>query len=159
LSPTALVDAGPLYAFLDPQDANHRLAVETVRDLPLPLLTVESALSELTFLLRRRGKDMNYALQLVSEGMLAVMPMFPDEGPRIQELMQRYANVPMSLADACLVRLSELMPQATLFTFDRDFLVYRRHRAEALPLVAAPLRVQEPAVAYAVPSFPSTESP
>ena len=159
MSATALVDAGPLFAFLEPQDIHHGQAVEIVRGLPLPLLTVESALSELTFLLRRRGRDMNHALRLVSEGMLVVAPMFPEEGARIHELMQRYANVPMSLADACLVRLSELFPEAPLFTFDRDFLIYRRHRAEPIPLVTLPLRVQEPAATYTVSPLPSTDTP
>jgi len=158
----ALVDAGPLLAFLDPADANHTLAVEAIRRLPLPLLTVEAVLSELSFLLRRNGKDMVHAARLVSEGLLLVAPMYPEEGGRIHELMQRYANVPMSFADACLVRLSELFPHASLLSFDRDFQIYRRNQHEPVPLVSASLGVHEGRAHYDVTSakhFPSTESP
>ena len=158
----ALVDAGPLLAFLDPSDLSHEQAVEAIRQLPLPLLSVEAVLSELTFLLRRNRKDMVHALRLVEEGVVALVPMYPDEGPRLLELMQRYANVPMSFADACLVRLSELFPQAPLLTFDRDFQIYRRNQHEPLPLVPEWRGVHEDPAPYGLtpdPHSPSTESP
>ena len=56
--------------------------------------------------------------------------------PRVMALMERYANVPMSFADACLVALAESMPGARLFTLDRDFLIYRQHDDEPLALLA-----------------------
>lgn len=49
--------------------------------------------------------------------------------------MQRYESVPMSLADACLVRMSELAKDATVFTLDGDFRIYRRHGRQAIPLI------------------------
>ncbi len=54
--------------------------------------------------------------------------------------MRRYANVPMSLADACLVRMSELAAGCVLFTLDGDFRIYRRHRRQKIPLVIPPDR-------------------
>jgi predicted nucleic acid-binding protein len=159
---SALVDAGPLLAFLDSADVMHPVAVEAIRNLPLPLLTVESVLSELSFLLRRDGQDMVHAVRLVSEGLLVVVPMYPDEAARIHALMQRYASVPMSFADACLVRLSELFPRAPLLTFDRDFQIYRRNQQELLPLVRVSPGVHEEPARYDVTTAqnsPSTESP
>ncbi len=53
----------------------------------------------------------------------------------IHELMVRYANVPSSFADACLVLTSELWPEAPVFTLDSDFRVYRRNKRQSLPLI------------------------
>lgn len=141
-----IVDAGPLLAFLDPGDADHRLVADELRVLPAPLITVESVLSELAFLLRRNRRAMAAAAELVDGGVIDVVPMFPDHAARIAELMQRHASVPMALADAGLVRLSELFSDAPLLTFDTDFDVYRRFTREPLPLHRLPRRVQEPAV-------------
>ena len=55
---------------------------------------------------------------------------------RALALMQRYTNVPMPFADACLVALAENQPEARIFTLDRDFLVYRRHGSQSLALLA-----------------------
>jgi predicted nucleic acid-binding protein len=56
--------------------------------------------------------------------------------PRVMELMERYANVPMSFADACLVALAESTPAARLFTLDRDFLIYQQREDQPLALLA-----------------------
>ena len=55
---------------------------------------------------------------------------------RALALMERYANVPMSFADACLVALAEATPGARLFTLDRDFLIYRQRDDKPLELLA-----------------------
>ncbi len=52
--------------------------------------------------------------------------------------MQRYADQPMSFADACLVRMTELHPDSMLITLDGDFRVYRRHGRQAIPLATPP---------------------
>lgn len=68
---------------------------------------------------------MSAVTALVDRGVLSVKQLFDAEYPSITRLVRRYANVPMSLADACLVRLVELTPHATLFTLDSDFEIYR----------------------------------
>jgi predicted nucleic acid-binding protein len=65
---------------------------------------------------------------------------FESETLAIEELMEKYTNVPMSLADACLVRMSELYPQAYILTLDSDFYVYRRNRDQPIPCIMAPKR-------------------
>lgn len=156
-----IVDCGPLLAFLDPKEDRHFDVVQRMRDLPLPLLTVESVLSEVAYLLRRGGKSSARCSELVASGMLEVVPIFPDGAAQLTALMNRYSNVPMSLADAGLVRLSELYPQAPVFTYDSDFLIYRRNENEVLPLLPSPGWVQEEHATYAVaaPLSPSTEKP
>jgi predicted nucleic acid-binding protein len=64
-----------------------------------------------------------------------VIPAFDlgDELDRVLGLMEKYADVPMSLADACLVRMSETAADPVLLTTDTDFRVYRRHGRQVVP--------------------------
>jgi len=55
--------------------------------------------------------------------------------PQLKVLLSRYQSVPMSLADACLVRMSELNPQSSILTLDSDFQIYRKHREQVIPIV------------------------
>lgn len=147
-----IVDVGPLLAFLDPRDIEHHAVRKIMDDLPMPLLTVESVLSELSFLLRRDGRPMAGSTWLVSRGMLDIVPVFPDHAARIAELMERYANVPMSFVDAALVKLSELYPSSPIFTLDSDFAIYRRFMRDPLPLISYCRNVQEPGSDYDEPA-------
>jgi predicted nucleic acid-binding protein len=56
----------------------------------------------------------------------------------LANLLTKYANVPISLADACLVRMSELHENSVVFTFDRDFKLYRRHGRQVIPTLMPP---------------------
>jgi len=58
-----------------------------------------------------------------------------DELERVVGLMEKYADVPMSLADACLVRMTEALADPVLLTTDTDFRVYRRHSRQTVPCV------------------------
>ena len=49
--------------------------------------------------------------------------------------MQQYQSVPMSVADACLVRMSELDRNSSVLTLDPDFLIYRRNRSQNIPTI------------------------
>lgn len=73
--------------------------------------------------------------QLADAGFLAVGIQFAEERKPLRELMHRYRDQPMSLADATLVRLSELHREARVFTLDADFRIYRRHRHEVIPVL------------------------
>jgi predicted nucleic acid-binding protein len=57
-----------------------------------------------------------------------------EEQADLRALMRRYRNRPMSLADACLVRLSEIHTTAEVFTLDSDFRIYRRHGNRVIPV-------------------------
>ena len=61
-----------------------------------------------------------------------------DEIERLVELQRAYADVPMSLADACLVRMTELHEEARVLTTDSDFRLYRRNRRQVIPLLVPP---------------------
>ena len=133
--PATLIDAGPLTALLNPNDEWHAWARETVQQLALPLLTSEPVLTEALYLLRRDGCDADELFALAGHGVIKVGISFEDEQTPLRELMTRYRNIPMSLADATLVRLSELHPDGRVFTLDADFHIYRRHGNKVIPVL------------------------
>jgi predicted nucleic acid-binding protein len=90
-----------------------------------PVLSCEAVLSEACFLLRNaRGGD-EAVLKLVARGLVRLHFRLESETGPVRRLLSRFSNVPMSLADACLVRMSEQVSNSVLLTLDRDFKVYR----------------------------------
>lgn len=136
MAASVVVDTGPIVAFLDADDQYHDWAKEQFARLRPPLLTCEAVLTEACFLIRRAEGDECAVIQLIERGVLNVVRLFDAEAAAIARLMRRYKNVPMSLADACLVRLVELTSQATLFTVDSDFEIYRQKGRRVIPLLA-----------------------
>lgn len=132
---TIIVDAGPLVAYLRHDDADHDWATEQFRRFRHPLRTCDAALSEAVFLLQQTRTGIGPLLELLDRG--AVLPdlNLRAELPAVLRLLRRYKDVPMSLADACLVRLAELHDTPVVFTLDSDFRIYRRHRHQTIPLI------------------------
>ena len=130
-----IADTGPLVAYLDRSDRDHAWAKETFMHITRPLLTCEAVIAETLFLLRRGGIDPDGLLKLISRGL--VMPEFrlSQEIGAIQHLMKTYRNVPMSLADSCLVRMAEIHESSKVMTLDSDFRVYRKSRRKVIPLL------------------------
>ena len=99
------------------------------------MLTTEPVLTEAAHLLRRHRLDPWILVQWIRRGAIRVGLQLEVEAGRIEELMRAYADQPMSLADASLVRLSELHPGAKIFTTDSDFTIYRRFVDQPIPLL------------------------
>jgi len=133
---SVIVDTGPIVALLDADDQHHAWVKGQFARLRPALLTCEPGLTESCFLLARGGGDPSSVIQLVERGVLGVAQFLETEAGTITRLMRRYGNVPMSLADACLVRLIELTNQSTLFTLDSDFEIYRQKGRRLIPLLA-----------------------
>jgi predicted nucleic acid-binding protein len=133
-----LLDAGPLVALVDRRDAWHEWARLQFGEIVPPLVTCESVISEACFLSRRVHGGMAGILGLVDAGVVALDFTLKAHFGEVAALMRRYANVPMSLADACLVRMSELISNGVVFTLDSDFGIYRRHRRKRIPLLMPP---------------------
>jgi predicted nucleic acid-binding protein len=131
---TTLVDTGPIVAFLNRRDRHHGWAVETFATLRPPLLTCEAVLSEAAYLLRRLDGGPEKTIDLLMRGVVAVPFRLEAEARVVKKLLARYGDVPMDLADACLVRLTELRGDCVLLTIDSAFRdVYRRHGRQAIP--------------------------
>jgi predicted nucleic acid-binding protein len=131
MAANVLVDAGFLIALLSRRDEHHRWAVDHASRFPPAWITCEAALSEafhllepltilpLTALLHRRALRVGFRLAEDQETVVA--------------LLEKYADVPMSLADACLVRMSETYADPALLTTNSDFRRYRRHGRQVVP--------------------------
>lgn len=123
------VDTGPLVALLNRRDTFHGWATELLDEIECPLYSCEAVLTEACFLLRGSPGGADAVLDLLERGVLLVDFSLASETHAIRKLMAKYASVPMSLADACLVRMAELKKDLSIITLDSDFHVYRRGRA------------------------------
>jgi len=130
-----IVDTGPLVAFLAENDAAHRWAREAFADLEPPFFTCDVVIAEAYHLLTQTRSGADGLMALLETGALQTTALAELEPALLRTLIQRYKNVPMDLADACVVRLSELHPAASVVTIDADFRVYRRNGRQAIPLI------------------------
>ncbi len=123
-----LADAGPLVAIIDVADQYHRECAAALKDIREPLATIWPPLTEAMHMLRDLPKAQETLLEMFDRGLLQLLPLDADDLPRIRELMRKYSNRPMDLADAALIRVAEREGIRKIFTVDRrDFAVYRLH--------------------------------
>ena len=130
-----ILDTGPLVAFLDRGEAHNAWATAWFAKLEPPLLTCEAVLAEAMFLLKRMGKPPELPLQMVERGMIKSVYSVQQEAKVLVKLIQRYRNVPMTLADGCLVRMAEIHEGARVMTMDSDFTVYRKSGRHVIPVI------------------------
>lgn len=129
-----VVDTGPLVALLNAHDAHHDWAKAAFSRVEPPLLTCEAVIAEACCLTARLNSGADKVMELLSREIVLVAFDLSAEHEAVRSLMKRYVSTPMSLADACLVRMVELDGEATVVTLDNDFTVYRRNRRQAIPL-------------------------
>ena len=129
-----IVDTGPIVALLSPQDRWHGWSVDQFRIAPAPLYTCEAVISEASYLVRRHSKGNEVLIGLLRQGVIEIGFELQREITVIDRLLRKYSSVPMSLADACLVRMSELYTGSEICTLDADFRVYRRNNRQVIPV-------------------------
>lgn len=128
-----LVDAGFVVALLSRRDTHHSWAASQAAERSPPWSTCEAALSEAFHLLGELGASALGEL-LRRRSVVVAFDLAQDLEP-VLKLMQKYSDVPMSLADACLVRMTEKLADPLILTTDADFRVYRRHSRHVVPCV------------------------
>jgi predicted nucleic acid-binding protein len=128
-----LVDAGFLMALLSRRDTHHQWAVMQVPTHTPPWCTCEAVLSEAFHLLGTRGTP--GLSTLLRRRVLIVAFDLDNNMESVLKLLQKYTDVPMSLADACLVRMTETFADPIVLTTDSDFRIYRRHSRQVVPCV------------------------
>ena len=131
MAKTLLVDTGFLVALLNRRDSLHLWAKTQAPSHAPPWLTCEAVLSEAFHLLGAPGAPGLSAL-LRRNALLPAFNIASDLDP-VLKLMQKYADLPMSLADACLVQMTETLPDPLLLTTDSDFRIYRRRNRQTIP--------------------------
>ena len=123
-----LVDAGPLVALVDADDQYHKKCVAALKVLREPLVTVWPPVTEALYLLSDLPKAQEALWEMLARGVLRLLSLDLADVPRMRELMSKYVDCPMDLADAALVRVAEREGIRKIFTVDReDFGVYRLH--------------------------------
>ena len=130
-----IVDTGPLVALLNRPDHAHAWVLQQLADVQPPLITCEAVLAEATYLTRQVAGARVALVEMLGEGFLSIGMAMADQHAALLVLVRRYVNVPMSLADACVVRLAELHPQSPVLTLDRDFAVYRKNGRQVIDLM------------------------
>jgi uncharacterized protein len=120
-------------ALLNRRDRHHAWAREVLDTIEPPVFTCEAVISEACFLLGHLVGGQDAVLELLSNDVVKVDFRMLPEIDALRGLMRKFANVPMSLADACLVRMTELDTQSVIVTLDTDFRVYRRNRRQVVP--------------------------
>jgi predicted nucleic acid-binding protein len=130
-----IVDTGPRVAFFDRAERHHRWAIERIEELEAPLLVCEPVLAETMYLLGGHAKARDALWGLMENGALDVAFQIGEHVGALRKLMYQYRDTPMSLADACLVRMAEIHECHAIMTLDSDFSIYRKHGRTPLALI------------------------
>lgn len=134
-----LCDAGPLVALIDKADEHHQQCASALGQLPeVSFVTTWPCFAEAMYLLGRRGgfQPQDQLWDFVADGTVTLDDPEPGEWLRMWELMQKYQDLPMDLADASLITAAERLGLNRVFTVDRHFRAYRiegRRTFEVVP--------------------------
>ena len=132
---SVLLDTGPLVAYASAAEEHHDWAVSQFAALTEPVLTCEAVWAEASHILTKRGGNANSLWTVLRGGAVQFAFSLESDYESVAALMHRYADVPMALADACLVRMSELHRDCRILTLDGDFKFYRRFNRQVIPLI------------------------
>jgi predicted nucleic acid-binding protein len=132
---SAIVDTGPLVALFDRAEQHHDWVAERFGELDGPLLVCEPVLAEAMYLLARYPKAQDVLLELIQNGALSIAFRVDEHIDALRKMLRKYSDTPISLADACIVRMSEVNDRHPVLTLDSDFLIYRKHGRTPLTLI------------------------
>lgn len=131
-----LVDSGPIIALLHRDDRHHNACVEALRKIRSSLVTVWPVLTEAMYLLNFSWRAQEALWEWIGTGTIGILPLGQEDASRMREMMKKYRDLPMDLADAALVRVAEREKIRTIFTLDRrDFQIYRPIRIGRFSLI------------------------
>lgn len=130
-----LLDSGCIVALLDRSEQYHGQCAEVVAALEDPLVTCEAVIAESCYLLRGLPGAPAAVLENVARGVFLIPYRLTDGASRLRRLLAHYADVPMDLADACLVDMATELRTGRVLTLDRDFQIYRWGRNRAFELL------------------------
>jgi predicted nucleic acid-binding protein len=130
-----IVDTGPIVALIDKRDRHHEWAVAQWAAIEPPLLTCESVISEACFLLDQTRAGSSGVFEMLVRKVVTLSFHLGEQLTEVQRLRAKYSDVPMSVADASLVRMAEHFSRSAVLTLDGDFRVYRKHGRYVIPLI------------------------
>ena len=132
-----ILDAGPLIASINRQDEHHHWAVQTLERLGPPFYSCAEVMAEAAALTGRPAA----VVDMVAAGEIVLSFDLGEQAAGVLLLLNKYADHRMDLADACIVRMTELIRDCRVVTVDRrDFSLYRRNGRDLIPLIAPPAK-------------------
>lgn len=134
IKPT-IADTGVIVAFLSRKDQWREWTHQQMRNLPIPFLTCEPVITEACYLMRKQTGGKQDVLKMIADGVLEISFSLEKEANAVRFLLDKYEDVPMDFADACVVRMSEMTENAVVFTVDGDFRIYRKNGKNEIPLI------------------------
>ena len=120
-----LLDTGVIVALLDRDERHHEQCVDVVSDVVGPLITCEAVIAESCHLLRNIRGAAETVIGNVASGVFQTPLRLAERAATVAKLLKKYRDVPIDLADACLVDLADQVATAQILTLDRDFEIYR----------------------------------
>lgn len=130
-----LIDSGPLIALFDASDKYHQTCVDFVKSNPYELLSTLASITEVLHLLDFSRNAQTDFLSWVISGAVTIEDITPKDLIRIKQLIEKYADLPMDFADACLVCIGEKYNIDEVATIDSDFDIYRLNKTKAFKTV------------------------
>ena len=131
----AIVDTGPLVAFFDRAERHHRWVIDRLEELEPPLLVCEPVLTEAAFLLAPHSRGQDALFSLLQNGALRLAFRIEEHVATLRKMLVKYSDTPISLADACIVRMAEIHERHSVLTLDSDFSIYRKYDRAPLTLI------------------------
>ena len=120
-----LLDTGVIVALLDRSESFHRTCAQMVREVEAPLVTCEAVITESCYLLRNLSGASGAVIENVAAGIFQIPFQLSRDTAGVRQVMQKYKDRKIDLADACLIRLADEFGTADILTLDRDFAIYR----------------------------------
>lgn len=135
MTKNVILDTGPLVAALDFHEHHHNWISEQLKMIKPPLLTCEAVLTESLYLLRKKSAAVRIINNFIDSGVIEIQFCLNNHIKRIFGLINKYKNIPMSFADACLVCMSEFVSESHVITLDNDFKIYRQFDRRIIPTI------------------------
>lgn len=132
-----LLDTGVIVALLDRSEKFHQACAQAVGELEAPLITCEAVIAESCYLLRNLAGAPEAVIENVAAGVFQIPFQLSREAVGLKQVLRKYRDRKIDLADACLIRLAEEFETADILTLDRDFAVYRWSRNKPFRILLA----------------------
>ena len=123
-----LLDTGVIVALLDRSEKFHEACSRTIKELESPLITCEAVIAESCYLLRNLAGAAEAVIENVGAGIFQIPFQLSREAMSVKQVLRKYRDREIDLADACLIRLADEFETGDILTLDKDFAVYRWSR-------------------------------
>jgi predicted nucleic acid-binding protein len=133
-----LLDTGVLVALLDRSERLHEACAKAVQEIEAPLITCEAVITESCYLLRNLAGAAELVVENIAAGIFQIPLQLSREAAGVKQILRKYRDRKIDLADACLIRLADEFGTADILTLDGDFAIYRWGRNKAFRMLPTP---------------------